>query len=78
MTRTKRKDRRVVLKLESYEGEDTFLRCGNDQQDYLFAIVAVDGDGAAEIVDNGYRTREEALAAWPEARPSSPPRRKRA
>jgi hypothetical protein len=61
------KPRYVVLKLESYEGDDTFLRCGNDSQDYLYAVVAVESDGTAEVVDSSYRTAAEALAAWPEA-----------
>ena len=63
------KTRTAVVKLESYEGEDTFVRCGDDSQDYLFAIVRIDPDGSAEIMDSGYRTIDEALASWPEARP---------
>ena len=61
--------RHVVVKIESYEGKDTFLSCGDDQQDHLFAIVAVDPDGTAEIVDSSYRTMTEAIKAWPEAAP---------
>ncbi len=61
--------RYVVVKIESYEGSDTFLTCGDDRQDHLFAIVAVDPDGTAEIVDSSYRTMSEALKAWPEAAP---------
>jgi hypothetical protein len=73
------KARTAVVKLESYEGEDTFVRCGDDQQDYLFAIVRVDPDGSAEIMDSSYRTLEEALASWPEARPrNTTPSRKAA
>lgn len=63
--------RLVVLKLESFEGKDTFLRCGDDTRDYLFTIVAVDPDGSAEVIDSGYRTFAEAVEAWPEARPKS-------
>lgn len=59
--------RHVVPKVESYEGRDTFLRCGDDRQDYLFCVVAVDDDDTAEVVDSGYRSRAEALKAWPEA-----------
>ena len=59
--------RYFVLKIESYEAEDTFLRCGNETQEHLFAIIVVDSEGIAEIVDSSYRTAEEALAAWPEA-----------
>jgi hypothetical protein len=46
----------VVVKLESFEASDTFLRCGDDTRDYLFTIVAIEPDGSAEIVDSGYRT----------------------
>lgn len=53
-----------ILKIESAEGRDTFIRCGNESQDYLFAIASVSKDGVAEIVDNGYRTEHEARAAW--------------
>ncbi len=59
----------VVVKIESYEGDDTFLRCGNERQDHLYAVVAVDADGTAEVVDSSYRTIGEALQAWPEAAP---------
>jgi len=62
------KKMRFIVKLESYEGEDTFLRCGNGEQDFLFAIALL-VDGHLEIVDNGYRTQKEALEAWPEASP---------
>jgi hypothetical protein len=60
----------VVVKIESYEGEDTFVRCGNSVQTHIYAIVAVDRDGTAEIVDSSYRTMQEALQAWPEAAPN--------
>ena len=59
----------VVVKLEGFEGSDTFLRCGDDTRDYLFAVVAIEPDGSAEVVDSAYRTFEEAIEAWPEARP---------
>ncbi len=57
----------LVLKLESFQGEDTFLNCGNEEQDYLYCVVLVDAHGSAEIIDNGYRSAVEALEAWPEA-----------
>ena len=59
---------RFIVRLESYEGEDTFLRCGDEHQDFLFAI-AVLADGYLTIVDNGYRSQSEAIEAWPEASP---------
>ena len=70
MAKRKRSDRVVVVRIESYEGEDTFLRCGDERQSHLFAIVAVGTDGTAEIVDSSYRTMDEAVRAWPEAAPS--------
>lgn len=63
------KRRLWVLRIDSYEASDTFLHCGNETQNYLYAIVATDERGQAEIVDSSYRTMEEALEAWPEARP---------
>lgn len=60
-----------VLKLESYEGRDTFLYCGNDTQDYLYCVVGFTEDGKLEIVDSSYRTVDEVLAAWPFAKPPS-------
>ena len=69
MSATKSKTRLVIIKIESYEGEDTFLRCGDNQQSHLYAVVAVDRDGTAEIVDSSYRTMNEALEAWPQAAP---------
>jgi len=71
MSNSSAKPRVVVVKIESYEGEDTFMRCGSDRQDFLYAIVAVDLDGSAEIVDSSYRTLNEALSAWPQAAPRS-------
>lgn len=66
---SKPRPRFVIVKLESFEGRDTFLRCGDDRRDYLFTVVAVARDGTAEVIDSGYRTFTEAADAWPEARP---------
>lgn len=57
-----------ILKLDSYDGEDTHLRCGDDAgvQDFLFCVIVTKGDGTAEIVDNGYRSEEELRQAWME------------
>lgn len=69
-------DRQFIVKIESFEGNrDTYIRCGDDRQDYLYCIVTIDDDGSAEIVDNGYRSFHEAAEAWPEAttREQSPP-----
>lgn len=56
--------RLIIVRIESYEGADTFLRCGTELQDHLFAIVAVEPSGRAELVDCGYRTRDEAARSW--------------
>ncbi len=60
-------ERRFILRVESFEGSDTYVRCGDDHQDYLFCVVSVDDDGYAEIMDSGYRSFDEAAKAWPEA-----------
>src|SRR5438270_5634702 len=65
-------DKYMIVKLESYDGDDTHLHCGDDHQDYLYCIVTVDERGNAEMVDNGYRSYGEAAASWPEARASWP------
>ena len=57
---------KYIVKIESYEGDDTFLNCGDDTQDFLFCVVSGEADGHAEIIDNGYRTYEEASKAWPQ------------
>lgn len=60
--------RHFIVKIESFDGRDTFVHCGSgEEQDYLFAVVSVDADGRAEVVDSAYRSYEEAAAAWPEA-----------
>lgn len=63
--------RHFILKIESFEGDDTYVRCGDDQQDYLFCVISIGDDGQAEIVDSGYRSINEAAEAWPEAAGSS-------
>ena len=55
-----------IVKIESFDGRDTYLHCGNDHQDYLFCVVRV-GDDGADIVDSGYRSFGEAAEAWPDA-----------
>lgn len=66
MTKRPKVVARVILKLESFEGRDTYLRCGNDVQDCLYCIVLVTAKGAS-VVDSGYRSYEEAAEAWPDA-----------
>jgi hypothetical protein len=60
-------ERQFIVKIESFDGRDTYVHCGNDQQDYLFCVISVGDDGEAEVVDNGYRSYIEAAEAWPDA-----------
>jgi hypothetical protein len=59
--------RHFIVKIESFEGRDAYLQCGNNKQDYLFCIISIDDRGSTEIIDNGYRSFGEAANAWPEA-----------
>lgn len=61
--------RNFIVRLDSYDGDDTFLHCGDTTKDYLFAIVHVSRSGNAVVVDIGYRSLEEAIEAWPDASP---------
>lgn len=54
-----------VLKLESFDGKDTFVHCGDIHQDFLFCVAVTDTDGTAAVVDSGYRNEGEAREAWP-------------
>lgn len=53
-----------ILKIEHFEGEYCTVECRNGGKDFVFCVVAIDEVGRAEIVDNGYRSHEEALRAW--------------
>lgn len=59
-----------IIEIESFDGEDVYVHCGTDGggQDHLFAIVVITEDGTAGIVDNGYRSVQEAREAWPHAK----------
>ena len=61
-----------MLKIESFEGQDTHVRCGNDDetQNFLYCVITTNQDGTADIVDSGYRSVEELQRAWPELRRS--------
>ncbi len=56
-----------IVKIDSYDGRQTFLHCGDGIIDHLYCVMHVHEDGRAEIIDNGYRSLEEAAEAWPEA-----------
>ncbi len=56
-----------IVLLESFEGSDTFVRCGDEYQQHLYCVVAINESEQAEIIDSGYRTVEEAAQAWSKA-----------
>lgn len=62
------KQKYFILKIESFEGEDTHIRCGDalGLNDFLYCVVVTKADGQAEIIDSGYRSEEEVRKAWPE------------
>jgi hypothetical protein len=66
-------DRYFILRIDSFEGRDTHISCGDDRRDYLYIVGSLDEQGNAEVMDCGYRNFEEAAQAWPEARPASEP-----
>lgn len=53
-----------IVKIESFDGRDSYVHVGDDHQDYLFAVVGLNDDGHAEILDSAYRSYEEAARAW--------------
>jgi len=55
-----------ILRFESFDGKDTYVHCGDHQQDFLFCVVATHPDGTASVIDSGYRSEEEARTAWSE------------
>jgi hypothetical protein len=59
--------KQFVLKLESFDGKDTYLHCGDGTRDVLYCIVELASDGRLAVVDNGYRSVREAITAWPAA-----------
>jgi len=63
-----------VVAIDSYDGDSTrreqFTWSEPDRPfvlKALYAIVRV-GESSASLVDDGYRSREEAVEAWPEAK----------
>jgi len=62
-----------IVAIDSYRGDTTCREQSTWQSidnvedvRVLYAVVTVEGS-KAEIIDDGYRSREEAAAAWPEA-----------
>lgn len=52
-----------ILKLDSYEDEGSSLTVSADWADSMYVALCVEGS-SAEIVDWGYPTVDDLLAAW--------------
>ena len=52
-----------ILKLDSYEGEGSSLMVDADGSDVMYVVLVVESS-SAEIVDWGYPTVDDLLAAW--------------
>lgn len=52
-----------ILKIDSYEGEESSLMVNANGLDAMYVVLVVEGQ-SAEIVDWGYPTVNDLLAAW--------------
>ena len=52
-----------ILKLDSYEGDGSSLTVDADGADSMYVVLNIEGS-SAEIVDWGYPTVADFLAAW--------------
>jgi hypothetical protein len=52
-----------ILKIDSYDGEGSSLTVDADGADSMYVVLSVEGS-SAEIVDWGYPTVDDLLAAW--------------
>ena len=52
-----------ILKIDSYEGDGSSLTVDAGGADSMYVVLNVEGQ-AAEIVDWGYPTVDDLLAAW--------------
>lgn len=61
-------ERRYIVEIPQVNGDETtiYLETNGYPVKSLFVIVAI-SDGGASVVDNCYRTIDEAQSAWPEA-----------
>lgn len=55
------KPKYYVMKIQSYDGRDNQLHCGDRRrtQDFLYCIVKTIGPDTAELWDCGYRSEAE-------------------
>lgn len=58
-----------ILEVDSLDGEERTISVTDRDGDAcrVYAVIGIGSKGAV-ILDNGYRTREEAREAWPEAK----------
>lgn len=52
-----------ILKIDSYEGEESSLMVNANGSDAMYVVLVVEGK-SAEIVDWGYETVDQLLEAW--------------
>ena len=52
-----------ILKIDSYDGEESSLMVNVNGLDAMYVVLVVDGK-SAEIVDWGYETVDQLLEAW--------------
>lgn len=52
-----------ILKLDSYEGDESSLMVNANGSDSMYVVLVVDGK-FAEIVDWGYETVDQLLESW--------------
>ena len=52
-----------ILRIESYEGDESSLMVNANGSDAMYVVLNVEGQ-SAEIVDWGYSTVDDLLAAW--------------
>lgn len=52
-----------ILRIESYEGDESSLMVNANGSDAMYVVLNVEGR-SAEIVDWGYPTVDDLLAAW--------------
>ena len=52
-----------ILKIDSYDGDESSLIVNANGSDAMYVVLVVEGQ-SAEIVDWGYSTVDDLLAAW--------------
>ncbi len=52
-----------ILKIDSYEGDESSLMVNANGSDSMYVVLVVDGK-SAEIVDCGYETVGQLLESW--------------